>query len=125
MSAVAVGRNLLKRARRGLYAGRMVLSGNKISEDGGNRCRFPARPSTHASATLQMLRILLDIHAFPFFVSAAPCAQRHLVMEKPFRRRNSTLCVGDPLSCALPVPSNSGPLIRSLAIHGSHWLQPH
>ena len=31
------GLNLLKRARRGLYAGRMVLSGNKISEDGGNR----------------------------------------------------------------------------------------
>lgn len=31
------GRNLLRRARRGLYAGRMVLSGNMISEDGGNR----------------------------------------------------------------------------------------
>ena len=25
------------RSRRGLYAGRKILSGNKISEDGGNK----------------------------------------------------------------------------------------
>lgn len=28
---------LCKRARAGLYAGRTILSGNKVSEDGGNR----------------------------------------------------------------------------------------
>ena len=32
------GKNLLRRAKRGLYAGRMILFGNQISEDGGNRC---------------------------------------------------------------------------------------
>lgn len=31
-------RAVCSRARRGLYAGRRVLSGNQISEDGGNKC---------------------------------------------------------------------------------------
>lgn len=35
-TAAAVGR-VLNRARRGLYGGKRVLSGNKVSEDGGNR----------------------------------------------------------------------------------------
>ena len=30
-------RNVTKRAQRGLYAGKKVLSGNNVSEDGGNR----------------------------------------------------------------------------------------
>lgn len=30
-------RALIKRARRGLYAGRQVGFGNKVSEDGGNK----------------------------------------------------------------------------------------
>ena len=30
-------RAVTKRARRGLYAGKKVLSGNNVSEDGGNR----------------------------------------------------------------------------------------
>ena len=34
----AVTRALIKRAQRGLYAGRQKLFGNKISEDGGNKC---------------------------------------------------------------------------------------
>ena len=29
---------VFKRARRGLFGGKTVLSGNKVSEDGGNRC---------------------------------------------------------------------------------------
>jgi hypothetical protein len=32
-----VARALIKRAQRGLYAGRQKLFGNKISEDGGNK----------------------------------------------------------------------------------------
>ena len=32
-------RAVTKRARRGLYAGKRVLSGNNVSDDGGNRCR--------------------------------------------------------------------------------------
>ena len=31
-------RAVCNRARRGLYAGRRVLSGNQISDDGGNKC---------------------------------------------------------------------------------------
>ena len=38
MSGVAqTARNVFKRARRGLFAGKMKLSGNNVSEDGGNR----------------------------------------------------------------------------------------
>jgi hypothetical protein len=33
----AITRAVLNRARRGLYAGKRVLSGNQISEDGGNK----------------------------------------------------------------------------------------
>ena len=33
-------RAVLNRARRGLYAGRRVLSGNQISHDGGNKCAW-------------------------------------------------------------------------------------
>jgi len=35
----------LKRARKGLYAGRKLLSGNKVSEDGGNRSRRKWKPN--------------------------------------------------------------------------------
>lgn len=35
-AAAAAGR-LLRRARRGLYGGKTVLTGNKVSDDGGNR----------------------------------------------------------------------------------------
>ena len=34
----AVARAFAKRSRRGLFAGKQVLFGNKVSEDGGNRC---------------------------------------------------------------------------------------
>ena len=50
------GKNLLRRAKRGLYAGRMILFGNKISEDGGNRCSCHCKsgrqrwaPASHTS----------------------------------------------------------------------------
>lgn len=33
-----VTRAVFKRARRGLYAGKKILTGNNISEDGGNKC---------------------------------------------------------------------------------------
>ena len=33
----AMTRAVAKRARRGLYAGKQVLFGNNISEDGGNK----------------------------------------------------------------------------------------
>ena len=38
--AAQAAREVFKRARRGLFAGKMRLSGNKISEDGGNRQAF-------------------------------------------------------------------------------------
>ena len=32
-----LGRAMMRRARRGLYAGKEVKFGNKVSEDGGNK----------------------------------------------------------------------------------------
>ena len=34
----SIGRIVANRTKRGLYAGRRVLYGNRVSEDGGNRC---------------------------------------------------------------------------------------
>ncbi len=46
----AVTRALIKRAQRGLYAGRQKLFGNKISEDGGNKCVLPCSPARAVDA---------------------------------------------------------------------------
>jgi hypothetical protein len=47
LGIVAFTRAVTKRASRGLYAGKKVLAGNNVSEDGGNRWarggRAPAR----------------------------------------------------------------------------------
>ncbi|BDA43120.1 probable 50S ribosomal protein L28 at N-terminal half [Coccomyxa sp. Obi] len=43
-------RSLVKRSRRGLYAGKTVLSGNNVSEDGGNRTRRIWRPNVQSKA---------------------------------------------------------------------------
>lgn len=43
----AVRRNWVQRARRGLYGGRTIQSGNKISEDGGNKSRRKWKPHSH------------------------------------------------------------------------------
>lgn len=40
-------RAVFKRARRGLYAGKKILSGNNVSEDGGNRTRRVWLPNAH------------------------------------------------------------------------------
>ncbi|PSC73390.1 54S ribosomal mitochondrial [Micractinium conductrix] len=40
-------RAVCNRARRGLYAGRRVLSGNQISDDGGNKSRRVWKPNSH------------------------------------------------------------------------------
>lgn len=37
-SASRFCKTIMKRARRGLYAGKHIGFGNKISEDGGNKC---------------------------------------------------------------------------------------
>lgn len=39
MGIEVIGRIVANRTKRGLYAGRRVLFGNKVSEDGGNRTR--------------------------------------------------------------------------------------
>eukprot|EP00898_Chlorokybus_atmophyticus_P004497 jgi/Chlat1/5048/Chrsp33S04998 len=45
LGLAAWGRATLNRAQRGLYAGRKVLYGNKVSEDGGNRSRRRWKPN--------------------------------------------------------------------------------
>ena len=42
---------MAKRTRTGLFAGRRILSGNNVSEDGGNRTRRTWKPNAQ-SATL-------------------------------------------------------------------------
>lgn len=37
LGVVSITRGVLNRARRGLYAGRLVRSGNNVSEDGHNK----------------------------------------------------------------------------------------
>lgn len=46
-AAAAVRRNWVQRARRGLYGGRTIQSGNKISEDGNNKSRRKWKPNSH------------------------------------------------------------------------------
>lgn len=41
-------RAVCNRARRGLYGGKRVLSGNQISEDGGNKSRRVWKPNVHS-----------------------------------------------------------------------------
>lgn len=38
LGLINIGRQLFKRGRKGLYAGRMTRFGNKVSEDGENKC---------------------------------------------------------------------------------------
>lgn len=44
-----LARAVTKRARRGLYAGKKVLSGNNISEDGGNKTRRAWKPNAQST----------------------------------------------------------------------------
>lgn len=50
MPISALARSVTKRARRGLYAGKKVLSGNNVSEDGGNRTRRSWKPNAQPKA---------------------------------------------------------------------------
>ena len=44
-------RGVVSRARRGLYGGRTILSGNKVSEDGKNKCGpFCACPTSQSNS---------------------------------------------------------------------------
>jgi len=47
-----IGRIVAHRTRRGLYAGRRVLFGNRVSEDGGNRTRRKWLPNVHGKRIL-------------------------------------------------------------------------
>ncbi len=48
-----VVRGVVSRARRGLYGGRTILSGNKVSEDGKNKCGpSSACATSHSSGGL-------------------------------------------------------------------------
>ena len=47
----AVTRAFINRAQRGLYAGRQKLFGNKISEDGGNKCEPHRSPCSVDSSS--------------------------------------------------------------------------
>eukprot|EP00271_Cylindrocystis_brebissonii_P010829 TRINITY_DN27248_c0_g1_i1.p1 TRINITY_DN27248_c0_g1~~TRINITY_DN27248_c0_g1_i1.p1 ORF type:complete len:159 (+),score=5.86 TRINITY_DN27248_c0_g1_i1:60-536(+) len=61
-------RSVMKRMQRGLYHGRHIGFGNKVSEDGGNRTRRTWKPNVHwkrvYSLTLSTwLRLRMSTHA--------------------------------------------------------------
>eukprot|EP00897_Mesotaenium_endlicherianum_P007674 jgi/Mesen1/6935/ME000036S06272 len=63
-----VGRAFMRRVRRGLYAGKEIRFGNKVSEDGGNKTRRTWKPNVHwkrvySQALEKMLRIRMTTHA--------------------------------------------------------------
>lgn len=63
-----VGRAFMHRVRRGLYAGKEVKFGNKVSEDGGNKSRRMWKPNTqykrvYSFALEKMIRIRMTTHA--------------------------------------------------------------
>ena len=53
---VCAGRAAIRRSRRGLFAGKIVLFGNSVSEDGGNRFVSCASVATVAVALEQHFR---------------------------------------------------------------------
>jgi large subunit ribosomal protein L28 len=46
----ALTRSVARRTGRGLYAGKTVLSGNRVSEDGGNRSRRVWKPNAQPAS---------------------------------------------------------------------------
>ncbi|KAK9818165.1 hypothetical protein WJX72_008080 [[Myrmecia] bisecta] len=63
-----ITRAVCNRSRRGLYAGKKVIFGNRVSEDGGNRTRRKWKPNVHtqslySEALDRMLRLRVTPHA--------------------------------------------------------------
>eukprot|EP00475_Leptophrys_vorax_P007696 TRINITY_DN14881_c1_g1_i2.p2 TRINITY_DN14881_c1_g1~~TRINITY_DN14881_c1_g1_i2.p2 ORF type:complete len:135 (+),score=12.06 TRINITY_DN14881_c1_g1_i2:570-974(+) len=63
-----IGRAVMRRARRGLYAGKEIKFGNKISEDGGNRSRRQWKPNVQSKrlysfALQHFIRFRVTTHA--------------------------------------------------------------
>ncbi|CAM6123902.1 unnamed protein product [Calypogeia fissa] len=61
-------RVVMNRANRGLYAGRHIQFGNKVSEDGGNKSRRTWKPNVQAKRIFSLaldhfIRINLTTHA--------------------------------------------------------------
>ena len=50
LAAAALTRAVARRTGRGLYGGKGVLSGNRISEDGGNRSRRAWKPNAQPAS---------------------------------------------------------------------------
>ena len=79
----AITRAVTKRARRGLYAGKRVLTGNNISDDGGNKCvvlwsgaglRGAAVASAAASCS-SLCSVLVRWCSTPDTLGPCPCCQ--------------------------------------------------
>ena len=50
LAAAALARTIARRTGRGLYAGKSILSGNRVSEDGGNRSRRVWKPNAQPAS---------------------------------------------------------------------------
>lgn len=50
LAAAALTRSIARRTGRGLYGGKTILSGNRVSEDGGNRSRRVWKPNAQPAS---------------------------------------------------------------------------
>lgn len=50
LAAAALTRSIARRTGRGLYAGKTILTGNRVSEDGGNRSRRVWKPNAQPAS---------------------------------------------------------------------------
>ena len=70
-----VTRGWLSRARRGLFAGKKVLSGNRVSEDGGNRWASPVQPGSYLPHLISF-SVVLCVEEFSLTTTGQNCRTR-------------------------------------------------
>ncbi|GMH42357.1 hypothetical protein BSKO_10276 [Bryopsis sp. KO-2023] len=89
-----VARGIAKRARRGLFAGKNVMFGNKVSEDGENKSRRQWKPNVQTkrlySETLdQMVKLRVTTHALGCIDRAG--GLDHYLMRTPEKKLDSDI----------------------------------
>eukprot|EP00244_Chara_vulgaris_P003820 TRINITY_DN1720_c0_g1_i2.p1 TRINITY_DN1720_c0_g1~~TRINITY_DN1720_c0_g1_i2.p1 ORF type:complete len:120 (+),score=14.23 TRINITY_DN1720_c0_g1_i2:215-574(+) len=104
-----ITRAMMLRARRGLYAGKVIRFGNKVSEEGGNKTRRTWKPNVHwkrvYSYTLdQMIRIRMTSAAMRCIDKAGGIDE--YLLNTPENKLNSDVglmwkqCILDSISAA-------------------------
>lgn len=91
-----LGRAVMNRARRGLYAGRHIGFGNKVSEDGGNKSRRTWKPNVHYKRLFShildgLIRVRVSTHALKCIDKAGGIDE--YLLQTPDQKLNSDVGV--------------------------------